>query len=323
MDLGVLRKVGHNEQVNVRTPVIIALHNGKLRMVGDLRALSTYNIPDRSPIPIIHGTLTQLSQAKFITAMDSLKGFHQNSKKLLRIIVHCGIYEYLRMPFGIKNAPSHYQRLINAIFSDELSEGWLIIYIDDIIVCSETLENNLKRLERVLQKIVQVNMKVSFKYCHFAYSELKALRHLLLIKDFKDASLPTKLDELWKKAYEEGRVHLLDGIILDRTKHECVITLTDRSLIQNILHECHYSVVSGHLSEYRTLERVKTCSWWPNCRKGVAEYCLTCDRCQKENRDTSNKFQMMIQIQEPKSPWEITHMDWVTALPPGGDSSFN
>ncbi|MBW0588937.1 hypothetical protein O181_128652 [Austropuccinia psidii MF-1] len=140
MDLGVLRKVGHNEQVEVTTHVIIAWHDGKSRMVGDFRALNTYTIPDRYPIPRIHETLTQLSQAKFITAMDSLKGFHQNvltdnAKKLLRIILHCGIFEYLRIPFGIKNAPSHYQRMMNTIFPEELSEGWLIIYIDDIIVC--------------------------------------------------------------------------------------------------------------------------------------------------------------------------------------------
>ncbi|MBW0564991.1 hypothetical protein O181_104706 [Austropuccinia psidii MF-1] len=173
MDLGVLRKVGHNEQVEVTTPVIITWHNGKSRMVGDFRALNTYTIPDRYPIPRIHETLTQLSQAKFITAMDALKGFHQNvltdnAKKLLRIIVHCGIFEYLRMPFGIKNAPSHYQRMMNTIFPEELSEGWLIIYIDDIIVCSETWESHLTRLERVLQKIVQVNMKISLKKCHFS-----------------------------------------------------------------------------------------------------------------------------------------------------------
>ncbi|MBW0537742.1 hypothetical protein O181_077457 [Austropuccinia psidii MF-1] len=184
MDLGVLRKLGHNEQVEVTTPVIITWHNGKPRKVGDFRDLNTYNIPDRYPIPRIHETLTQLSQAKFITAMDALKGFHQNVltenlKKLLRIIVHCGIFEYLRMPFGIKNAPSHYQRMMNTIFPEELSEGWLIIYIDDIIICSETWDSHLSRLERVLQKIVQVNMKISLKKCHFAYSELKALGHVV------------------------------------------------------------------------------------------------------------------------------------------------
>ncbi|MBW0561429.1 hypothetical protein O181_101144 [Austropuccinia psidii MF-1] len=81
------------------------------RIVGDFSALNTYTIPDRYPIPRIHETLTQLSQAKFITAMDALKVFHQNvltdnAKGPLRIIVYSGIFEYLRMPFGIKNAPS-------------------------------------------------------------------------------------------------------------------------------------------------------------------------------------------------------------------------
>ncbi|MBW0548372.1 hypothetical protein O181_088087 [Austropuccinia psidii MF-1] len=106
MNLGVLRKVGHKEQVEVTTPVIITWHNVNSSMVGDFRALNTYTILDRYPITIIHETLKQLSQAKFITAMDALKGFHQNvstenAKILLRIIVHCGIFEYLRMPFGI------------------------------------------------------------------------------------------------------------------------------------------------------------------------------------------------------------------------------
>ncbi|MBW0564047.1 hypothetical protein O181_103762 [Austropuccinia psidii MF-1] len=184
MDLGVLRKVGHNEQVEFTTPVIITWHNGKLRMVGEFRALNTYTIPDRYPLRRIHETLTQLSQAKLITAMDSLKGFHQNfltenSKKLVRIIVHCGIFEYLRMPFGIKNASSHYQRIINTIFPEELSERWLIIYIYDIMILSETWENHLSILERVLQKIIQVNMKISLKKHHFAYSELKALGHVV------------------------------------------------------------------------------------------------------------------------------------------------
>ncbi|MBW0570488.1 hypothetical protein O181_110203 [Austropuccinia psidii MF-1] len=124
----------------------------------------------------------------------------------------------------------------------------------------------------------------------------------LLMKDCKDPSLSSKLDEIWKKAYDEGRFHLLDGILYHRTKHTCVIALTDRTLINTILHECHDSVSHGHLSEDRTLERVKACSWWPNCKKDVAEYCQTCDRCQKANRSTGKKFGIMIQIQEPKSP---------------------
>ncbi|MBW0544088.1 hypothetical protein O181_083803 [Austropuccinia psidii MF-1] len=86
----------------------------------------------------------------------------------------------------------------------------------------------------------------------------------LLMKYCKDPSLSSKLDEIWNKAYDEGRFHLLDGILYHRKKHTCVMALTDRTLLNTILHECHDSVAAGHLSEDRTLERVKTCSWWPN-----------------------------------------------------------
>ncbi|MBW0569779.1 hypothetical protein O181_109494 [Austropuccinia psidii MF-1] len=82
-------------------------------------------------------------------------------------------------------------------------------------------------------------------------------------------------------------------------------------------------VLQLDISEDRTLERLKTCSWWPNLKKDVSEYCQTCDRCQKANRDPGKKFVIMIQIQDSKSLWEIVHMDWVTALPPGGEISYN
>ncbi|MBW0501654.1 hypothetical protein O181_041369 [Austropuccinia psidii MF-1] len=110
--LGVLRKYQLNEEVEVISPVIITWHNVKSRMVCDFRELNTCTISDRYPIPIIHETLTQLSKEIFITSMEALEGFHHNvltphSREIFRIIAHCGIYKYLRMPFGIKNAPSH------------------------------------------------------------------------------------------------------------------------------------------------------------------------------------------------------------------------
>ncbi|MBW0550693.1 hypothetical protein O181_090408 [Austropuccinia psidii MF-1] len=184
LDLGVIIKVGHNEEVEITTPVIVAWHNGKSRMAGDFRALNTYTFPDRYPISKIQIALNQISQAVYITTMDSLKGFHQNlatprARKYLRIIVHCGVYQYLRMPFGITNAPSHFQRMMNEIFLEELSEGWLIIYIDYIIVFSKTLEENIYILSRVLTKIQSVNMKISLKKCHLGLKELKALGYVV------------------------------------------------------------------------------------------------------------------------------------------------
>ncbi|MBW0508444.1 hypothetical protein O181_048159 [Austropuccinia psidii MF-1] len=153
-------------------------------MVGDFRALNTYTVPDRYPIPKVQISLTQISQAVYISTMDALKGFHQNvvtprARKYLRIIVNFGAYEYLRMPFGIKNAPSHFHRRTNEIFPEELSEGWLSIYLDDIIICSKTWEEHMYRLSRVLTKLQSVNMKLSLKKCNFGFKELKALGHVV------------------------------------------------------------------------------------------------------------------------------------------------
>ncbi|MBW0567822.1 hypothetical protein O181_107537 [Austropuccinia psidii MF-1] len=77
----------------------------------------------------------------------------------------------------------------------------------------------------------------------------------LLNKDCKDNSLIHALDELWKKSYDEGIFHLLDGMIYHRTKHTCVMTVLDRSLINLVLKECHDSPFSGNLSEDRTREK--------------------------------------------------------------------
>ncbi|MBW0581771.1 hypothetical protein O181_121486 [Austropuccinia psidii MF-1] len=157
-DLVVVRNVCHNEEVEITTPVQVEWHNGKSRMVGDFGSLNTYTVPVRYPIPKIQIALTQISQAVYITTMDSFEGFHQNvvtprQRKYLRIIVNCGVYEYLRVPSGIKISPSHFQRMMNEIFPEELSEGWLIIYIDEILVCSKTWEEHMYRLSRGLTKI--------------------------------------------------------------------------------------------------------------------------------------------------------------------------
>ncbi|MBW0540144.1 hypothetical protein O181_079859 [Austropuccinia psidii MF-1] len=155
-------------------------------MVGEFRVLNTYTVSDRYPFPRIQETLTQLSKAKYITSMDALRAFHQNllmpkAKRLLRIITHCGIYYYLRIPFGIKNAPSHYQRMINTIFPTELSEEWLIIYIDDSIICSDSWSLHLERFARVLHKVSEVNMKISLKKCNFGFEDFKASGHIVSV----------------------------------------------------------------------------------------------------------------------------------------------
>ncbi|MBW0465399.1 hypothetical protein O181_005114 [Austropuccinia psidii MF-1] len=121
LDMDFIIKIGHNEIVEITTPVLITWHDGKFRLCGDFRALNNYTKADRYPIPRIPYALEKLEKAKFITKMDCMKSFHENgvqpnSMKFLRIISHMGIYEYTRMPFGIKNAPAHFQRMMDTIF---------------------------------------------------------------------------------------------------------------------------------------------------------------------------------------------------------------
>ncbi|MBW0482926.1 hypothetical protein O181_022641 [Austropuccinia psidii MF-1] len=139
LEMDVIRKIGHNEIVEITTPVLITCHDGKSRLCGDFRDLNNYTKADRYPIPRIPHALDKLAKARYINKMDCIKGFHQNgvkpnSMKLLRIICHMGIYEYNRIPFGINNAPAHLQRMMDTIFQEEILEGCMVVYIDDIII---------------------------------------------------------------------------------------------------------------------------------------------------------------------------------------------
>ncbi|MBW0466642.1 hypothetical protein O181_006357 [Austropuccinia psidii MF-1] len=71
------------------------------------------------------------------------------------------------------------------------------------------------------------------------------------------------------------------------------------------------------------MEIIETCAWWPSWRKDVIEDCHSCDSCQKANKSTGKIFGLTIHIKEPSTPWEVVHMDWVAALPPGGKKSYN
>ncbi|MBW0518736.1 hypothetical protein O181_058451 [Austropuccinia psidii MF-1] len=182
LDMDVIRKIGHNEIVEITTPVLITWNDGKSRMCGYFRAPNNYTKADRYPIPRILHALDKLEKYKYITKMDFLKGFHQNgvkpdSMKLLRIICHMGIYEYTRMPFGIKTAPAHFRRMMDTIFQEEILEGWMVVYIDDIIIYSETWEDHVQYIDRVLSKGTPINLEISLKTCNFDQQELLALGH--------------------------------------------------------------------------------------------------------------------------------------------------
>ena len=99
----------------------------------------------------------------------------------------------------------------------------------------------------------------------------------ILNKDHKDNSLVSGLEQPWKKNFEEGRFSVWDGILYIREKHSTVMVICDKETINTILDECHDTFPSGHFSDERTAERVKTVAWWPNWRNEVQLYCSSCE----------------------------------------------
>ncbi|MBW0470190.1 hypothetical protein O181_009905 [Austropuccinia psidii MF-1] len=85
-----------------------------------------------------------------------------------------GIYEYTRIPFSIKNAPAHFQRMMDTIFEEEILEGWKVVYIDDTVIYSETWKDHVQYIDRVLSKFTPINLKISLKKCNFGQKELLA-----------------------------------------------------------------------------------------------------------------------------------------------------
>ncbi|MBW0503199.1 hypothetical protein O181_042914 [Austropuccinia psidii MF-1] len=155
LEMDSIGKIGHNEIVEITTPVLITWHDGNSRLCGDFRALNDYTKVDRYPIPRIPHALDKLAKAKNITKMECMKGFHQNgvkpnSMKLLRIICHMGIYEHTSMLFGINNAPAHFQSMIDTIFQEEIFEGWMVIYNDDIIIYLKKWEDHVQYIDRLI-----------------------------------------------------------------------------------------------------------------------------------------------------------------------------
>ncbi|MBW0513589.1 hypothetical protein O181_053304 [Austropuccinia psidii MF-1] len=169
-------------KVGITTPVLITWHDGKSRLCADSRALKNYTKAYRYPLPRIPHALDKQAKARYITKMDCMKGFHQygfkpHSMKLLRIICDMSIYEYTRMPFDFKNAPAHFQRMMDTIFQEEILEGLMVAYIDYIIIYSETWEDHLQYINRVLSKSKPKNLRISLKQCNFCQQELLALGH--------------------------------------------------------------------------------------------------------------------------------------------------
>ena len=151
------------------------------RVVVDFRKLNDVTIPDRYPVPAIDDILSAIGSHKYFTTLDLLSGFLQipleeESKQYTAFSTPSGHFNYTRMPFGLKSAPITFTRCMNKIYQDMIGRD-LYIYLDDIIIFSNSIKEHLEKLRRVLLRLREVNLKIKLTKCNFFQTKLTYLGH--------------------------------------------------------------------------------------------------------------------------------------------------
>ena len=180
----------------------------KWRIVIDFRKLNELTDQDAYPLPTIDDILSQLGNAKFFSALDLSSGFHQipmdpDSKKYTAFSTPQGHFHYNRMPFGLKNAPATFQRMMDTALRGLLNK-YCFVYLDDIIIFGSTIQQHNENLAIVLQRLKELGLKIQPDKCEFLKPELEYLGHVIThegikpnpkkisaVKDFKIPKTPT------------------------------------------------------------------------------------------------------------------------------------
>lgn len=159
------------------------------RLVLDFRALNEKTIPDNHPIPNIAEILEQLGNAKYFSTFDLASGFHQikmhpSDRHKTAFSTSFSHFEFLRMPFGLKNAPATFQRLMNIVLSG-LNGTEMFVYLDDVVIHAKTLEEHRQKYLQLIDRLRQANLKLQPNKCYFLQKEVHYLGHLITEEGLK------------------------------------------------------------------------------------------------------------------------------------------
>lgn len=161
----------------------------KWRLVVDYRKLNDKTIDDRYPLPNISEILDKIGKSMYFTTIDLASGFHQlevheNDIPKTAFTVEHGHYEFTRMPFGLKNAPATFQRVMDEVLKD-LQNKVCLVYMDDIIIYSTSLDEHMINLKKVLDALRGANLKIQLDKSEFLQKEVSFLGHIVTREGIK------------------------------------------------------------------------------------------------------------------------------------------
>lgn len=157
--------------------------NPRWRMVLDFSDLNDVTIGDSYPLPNITEIFDQVGGAKYYTVLDLASGFHQiemdpKDAHKTAFSTPFGHYEFKRMPFGLKNAPATFQRLMDNVLVGLQGQS-LFVYLDDIVLYANSIEEHDKKFKELVTRLEDANLKLQIDKCEFLKRKVAYLGHVL------------------------------------------------------------------------------------------------------------------------------------------------
>ncbi|XP_033182627.1 uncharacterized protein LOC113168680 [Anabas testudineus] len=163
--------------------VVVRKKNSDVRLYIDCRKLSLQTVKDAYDLPNLEESFSALTGSKWFSVLDLKSGYYQTEmneedKAKTAFVTPLGFWEWNRMPQGVTNAPSTFQRLMEKCMGD-LHLNEVLVFIDDLIIFSASLEEHEKRLLRVLHRLREFGLKLSPEKCKFFQTSVRYLGHVV------------------------------------------------------------------------------------------------------------------------------------------------